>query len=213
MATDEREQFLEYLYDQVADEDDSPREVAKKVGKNMRGVSRREALQAGGALGIGALLGGGGGYAATQRAAADPSTSDSDGNVGLPDDRLDVFAEGIDSNSISTEIIDTNAGGSGYAWQDVLSSRNLDTWYQAPSDRDIWLSVDVQASVDGTQVTLQLDVNTSKNSNNILQRTLSVGQNDTVGLEGIRVPAGQYYQVKGFGASADYSLNTWFELR
>lgn len=62
-------------------------------------VNRRQALGMLGAAGVGAA----GGFLGTGSAAADPSTSDSDGNVGLPSDRVDVFADGIDSNSVSTE--------------------------------------------------------------------------------------------------------------
>jgi hypothetical protein len=39
--------------------------------------------------------------AATGEASADPSTSDSDGNIGTPDDRVDVFADGVDSVDIN----------------------------------------------------------------------------------------------------------------
>lgn len=66
------------------------------------GTSRREFMKAAGGLGAGALIGGGAANAVTGSAKADPSTSDGDGNIGLPDDRVDVFAEGIDSNSLDT---------------------------------------------------------------------------------------------------------------
>lgn len=67
------------------------------------GLTRRQIL------GIGATLAGSGalgGYAATEAidpAQAQADTGDSDGNVGLPTDRVDVFADGIDSNSLSTD--------------------------------------------------------------------------------------------------------------
>jgi len=66
------------------------------------GMTRRQVLQVAVALGAGATVGG---YSVDQiigeaRAAAD--TSDSDGNVGLPSDPVDVFAEGIDANSVGS---------------------------------------------------------------------------------------------------------------
>jgi len=88
--------FLTALYEQAKQDNESPEEVAKRVYQNARGVSRRELLQAGGALGVGGVLGGGGIAAATQTAAADASTSDSDGNMGTPSDPVDAFVDGID---------------------------------------------------------------------------------------------------------------------
>jgi len=67
------------------------------------GLTRRQIL------GIGATLAGSGAlgaYAATEAidpAQAQADTGDSDGNVGLPADRVDVFADGIDTNSLSTD--------------------------------------------------------------------------------------------------------------
>jgi hypothetical protein len=49
------------------------------------------------ALGIGSLAGGGAASKLVGSAAAQADTSDSDGNVGLPGDRVDVFADGVDA--------------------------------------------------------------------------------------------------------------------
>jgi hypothetical protein len=61
-------------------------------------INRRQAL--GLLAGIG--VGGAAGYAGVGQASADASTSDSDGNVGTPSDRVDVFADGMDSKSVKT---------------------------------------------------------------------------------------------------------------
>jgi len=98
---DERARFLAALYDQAHQDGEDPEAVAERIYDNLRGVSRRELLQAGGALGVGGLLGGGGGYALTQDARGQAATDDSDGNVGTPDDRVDVFADGVDGNVVS----------------------------------------------------------------------------------------------------------------
>lgn len=84
-------------------------ELDDQMSLQIGSISRRDALTGAGALGLGALLGGGSAMAATGTAGAAPSTSDSDGDVGLPSDRVDVFADGVDSNSVETgEITNKN---------------------------------------------------------------------------------------------------------
>jgi len=61
-------------------------------------LSRRGLLKAGGTLGALGLVGG----SAVGSSAADASTSDSDSNAGRPSDRVDVFADGVDATSVST---------------------------------------------------------------------------------------------------------------
>jgi len=65
-------------------------------------LSRRDLLKAGGTLGALGLVGG----SAVGSSAADASTSDSDSNAGRPSDRVDVFADGVDANSVSTGNLD-----------------------------------------------------------------------------------------------------------
>lgn len=71
------------------------------------GMSRRQVLMAAAALGVGALGGGMTAREFIQQAEAAASTSDSDGNVGLPGDRVDVFADGVDSTSVNTDTAKT----------------------------------------------------------------------------------------------------------
>jgi len=68
------------------------------------GLSRRQILQVGAALGVGSVAGGLSASELVRKVRADASTSDGDGNVGLPGDRVDVFAEGVDANSVNTDI-------------------------------------------------------------------------------------------------------------
>jgi len=91
-------------------ESDELNEVAEKTG-----YSRRQILGLLASLGAGAAVGG---FSVNElvgvvEAAAD--TADSDGNVGLPGDRVDVYAEGIDaSGEIGAGSVDTgslNGGG------------------------------------------------------------------------------------------------------
>jgi hypothetical protein len=57
-------------------------------------LSRRDVLALAGGASLGAVLGGTG-YSAMGSAKADASTSDSDGNVGLPNDPVDAWIEGL----------------------------------------------------------------------------------------------------------------------
>lgn len=71
-------------------------------------MTRRAAL--GLATGAGAAAAGAGGFM-TGRASADASTSDNDGDVGEPDDRVDVWADGVDANSIGVDELFTAPAG------------------------------------------------------------------------------------------------------
>lgn len=62
------------------------------------GLSRRQAMGALASIAGGATLA----TALTQAVAADASTSDGDGDVGQPGNRVDVFADGVDATSVST---------------------------------------------------------------------------------------------------------------
>lgn len=66
------------------------------------GVSRRSILQSAAALGVGAVAGGISAKELVNAVEAQADTTDTDGNVGLPSDRVDVFADGVDSTSLST---------------------------------------------------------------------------------------------------------------
>lgn len=84
----------------MAELSDADKEFIKELreAKENKSITRREALSvAGGVLGGGAL----GAAGAVETASADASTTDSDGNVGLPDDRVDVFAEGVDTGEVN----------------------------------------------------------------------------------------------------------------
>jgi hypothetical protein len=93
-----------------------------------RRISRREALGTLGAAGVGAAVG----FIGSGTAAADPSTSDSDGNVGTPDNPADVFAEGLAGpNGAAVDvgdslIPDTDAsydlGAAGATWNNLFAA-------------------------------------------------------------------------------------------
>lgn len=80
--------------------EDELRALKRTAQSALGGPTRRDALAALGLAGSGALLG----ATAAGRigtAAADPSTTDNDADVGQPSNRVDVFADGIDATSIA----------------------------------------------------------------------------------------------------------------
>jgi hypothetical protein len=147
----ETERFLRALYHEARQDDEPPERVAQRIYANARGVSRRELLEGGGALGLGALLGGGGALAATGTAAADASTSDSDGNVGTPGDRVDVFGDGGDFTSLSTDSGTVDGDELvGFPSTSSAVSISFGSWEVLDSNRPVLFSVDVEAETDGT---------------------------------------------------------------
>lgn len=101
-------------------------------------INRRQAL--GLLAGIG--IGGAASYSGVQTAAADASTSDSDGNVGTPDDRVDVFGDGVDAKSVNhTVYIDPGTSDVGQAVNDAISNNDAETKIVIPEP-------------DGTEYTL-----------------------------------------------------------
>lgn len=82
-------------------------------------IDRRDLLKAGGVLGLGALLGGGASTAIDPASAA-ASDSDTDGDVGEPTDRVDVFGDGASLNELSHEAATGVSASLGSAIQDGL---------------------------------------------------------------------------------------------
>jgi hypothetical protein len=155
------------------------------------GLTRRQIL------GIGATLAGSGalgGFAATEAinpAQAQADTGDSDGNVGLPTDRVDVFADGIDSNSLNTDEGTVN----GKDLPGIPATSNdpglsLGTWRQASTSRAAIVMVSAQAVTDGSttgEVDVEIDESggTSGDWQGVISRApsafgTSVGQFDSL---------------------------------
>lgn len=103
MSADNNSDIPEEFTDLSKDQREALAELAKQHAKP-GSVSRRDALKAGSGLGLGALLGGGSVMTAMDQARADASSSDSDGDIGTPSDRNDVFADGVDANSVNLAV-------------------------------------------------------------------------------------------------------------
>lgn len=113
--TPKQEQALAQLAEQRADASTGRRDLLKALGI--------------GALGIGAGSAATEGLTEAVGTASAQSTSDSVGDVGTPSDPVDVFAEGIDSTSVSTDSLSVtqyrdeadyliyDRGGTIYAWK------------------------------------------------------------------------------------------------
>lgn len=91
------------------DELETKVEELQELVDDTGGVTRRSALQALAALGGGSLLGAAGSEA-VGNAAASPSTTDGDGDVGTPSNPVDIFADGVDIGGPSDfDHMDTDA--------------------------------------------------------------------------------------------------------
>jgi len=75
------------------------------------GTSRRDILKIAAALGIGTIGGGITARELVQEAQAAASTTDGDGNVGTPQNPVDVFADGISSQTLDTSNDLNDPGG------------------------------------------------------------------------------------------------------
>lgn len=135
---------------------------------------------------------------------ADPSLK-----IGTVDTSANTVSELNRNPSVSADKIDTS---SGYVWGDQTSNRSLDTWQQAPSDRDIEFVITVEASSSAT-ISLAVDISTIQSPNSAAEYRETVDSNARVTSGAYRVPAGQYYQVRAFGDTGSYSLRSWSELR
>lgn len=76
-------------------------ELAK--AKASGAVSKRDFLKMAGLVGTGAAVGGGGAMSIADPASADASQTDSDGDIGTPNDRVDVFADGVNALTVDPQ--------------------------------------------------------------------------------------------------------------
>lgn len=89
------------------------------------GLTRRQAMAALGAIAGGTSIGAAI-YQAIEPAAAQASTSDGDDDVGTPDNRVDVFADGVDANTLSTDELN-NTFAETRSWGTGSASSSPDT--------------------------------------------------------------------------------------
>jgi hypothetical protein len=104
-------------------------------------------------------------------------------------------------------------GGGKRTWQDETSNRAFDTWYQAPTDRDIELSVSANISADGTVVQYLVDVNDTQNNNAVASHQTTYGSNEIADVPTITVPAGKQYRVRLSGGTGSIALKDWYERK
>lgn len=99
----------ESIDDFTKDELQTLHELAQDLDKTAErtGVSRRDIMQSAAVLGVGAMAGGVSAQQLIEHVSAQADTTDEHGNVGLPSDRVDVFADGIDANVIDSDTVST----------------------------------------------------------------------------------------------------------
>lgn len=140
----------------MAELSDADKEFIKELreAKENKSLTRREALSvAGGVLGGGVL----GAAGTVETVSADASTTDSDGNVGLPDDRVDVFAEGVDSVSVDVGRLGLTDPTLIYVYGETGGGDLLST-YDPANYADLFAALNqiMTDAADGDQVTIQL---------------------------------------------------------
>lgn len=113
----------------------------------------------------------------------------------------------LDGQSVGIQKLDTSDG---YSWQDVTASRSFGSQETAPSDRDIEVSVVIQAGSASTRQIVDLDIGGSPRGR-IRWESGANDANDMQILYG-RVPAGSSYQVVQDDGTAS-AINQWAELR
>lgn len=197
--------------DTPTDDEPTREELAQRVGRLESMVQsmvpgRRDLLKAGaGAVAGGALVTG-----ASSPAAAATTFVEVDevrGSGGAT--RIEVGDPLNIPGALSTGSIATTA----YDWTDETSNRSFSTWYQAPSDQDIYFVVGCLASSDGTKINPAIDVNASQTGNGVFVTAQFADNGGGAHWGPIRVPAGYYYQFRDFGDTANYTLNSWRELK
>lgn len=160
------------------------KELAQAKANGGLNLDRRDAL----ALLTGGAVGGGAALSAVGTAAAGASTSDSDGNVGTPTDRVDVFADGVD---ISDNMVDNNGGtliqenvASGSV-QLSSGSATVDTGISESTTATFYVALG--PDTDDSEVAASIDANSSGNYEvHIDEINTSVG-NPTVRYDIVRV--------------------------
>jgi hypothetical protein len=115
---------------------DNPGDIDVDAIAQQTGTSRRQVLQIIAAVGVGSIAGGVSVSQLVSKAQAQASTSDSDGNVGTPSDRVDVFADGVDASVIDTEKIGTSQRYAS-AFDGADPDARLDNALSAASNGDI----------------------------------------------------------------------------
>jgi len=198
---DDHDPEIADLREQVSQQQQQIKQLEATVKKML--PTRRQALK----TGAGGLLAGG--LFTAGQATAEPG-DDGDTVWGSDTNRDDYYADEINANTVNTGEIDSS---NGYAWQSVEGNRSESTWYQAPANEDIWVSVVAVARTDNINMRVQLDINTNQSANPVLEeQKASATRFDKINLVG-RIPAGRDYQLRFRENSADVALDSWTELR
>lgn len=103
----------------------------------------------------------------------------------------------------------TNAADIGY--QGVVSSRSFNSWFTNLKARPIHVIASFSASSDGTVANVLMDVADSESTRTTDAFRGNMDNNAIRSVQGV-VPPNHSYQIRAFGDTGTYSIDTWREL-
>jgi len=93
---------------------------------------------------------------------------------------------------------------------DKSSNRSFGTWEQNTTGAPLMIVVVAEASASATQIRMDLSINTSQNVNLADNVSVTGDTGTRVSVQGV-VADQNYYQVRNFEDTADYSIFAWYE--
>ena len=136
-----------------------------------------------------------------------------DGNVEIQDETgtgsvfgpNGIVTPAIDAGSVSTENIDTAR-----EWQDVTSSRSLNTTETNNTASEIIVAMGLSVTADDTEINLDARVDGLEIGG---RPGLTLEDGERIGHPAFKVPVGSDYEVNAFGDTEDYDIRRWTEFR
>ena len=129
-------------------------------------------------------------------------------------------APSVETESVSTDSAtvtnDVSAGSlsvgdldTGRTWQDVSSSRSIDTTETNNTDSEIIVYVTVEADADGTDIGVQwLD----QDQNDVQRLDITLDSGNRLPIQTVVKP-GEDYRLNSFGETENTSIQRWSEFR
>ncbi len=182
---------------------DTLSELASALGNDANfAVTMTNALAgkvpAGRTIGVGGIATGGGDMSAN-RVITVPKATNPDAVAGTDDTKAMTAARTKDA------IVVFGLGGSGQSWQNVAASRAVNTTYQNPTGRAIYVAIDVQGGNSNNELQVSADNVTW------LSLHLCTGNTERATMSAI-VPKDWFYSLKRTLGAAT-TIHSWKELR
>lgn len=110
----------------------------------------------------------------------------------------------VTANTVNTESLDT-----GRTWQNVTSSRSLDTQETNTTDSEIEVAVTINPTADGTRLGAFFNVD----GGDVISTAAVKNSNNQTDLGPVKVSTGSTYEVETFGDTSNLELSKWEEFR